>query len=89
MLAGLAQTVLFIALIPASILFKRVLKVQRLTTYFKESKFIRYSVYIFVATCVVRGLILISHSVWAFIEFDKFVKGKLGVDELILNYEDN
>ena len=86
---GLMQITLFFALIPARILFQKVLRVQKLTSYFKESKFFRRSVFIFVSTFIIRGLLLILHSIWAVVLFIKLKNGEVEVDDLIFGYESN
>ena len=69
-LAGLifsacAQIFMLFLLWPMSRMYKKALKLQKLTSYFKDKKFPRYSVRVFVISYVLRAMIIISHGVWA------------------------
>ena len=66
-LSAVSQFFMLFLLWPMSRMFKKALKLQKLTSYFKEKRFPRYSVRTFVISYVARALIIICHGVWAII----------------------
>ena len=62
-----SQFFMLFLLWPMSNMFKKALKLQKLTSYFKNNKFPRYSVRIFVISYVLRSVVIACYGVWAII----------------------
>ena len=64
-ISGTFQVVLLFALWPLSILFKKTIKMQKLTRYFRENR--KWTVRIFVFAYIMRSLVIIMHGAWAIV----------------------
>jgi len=80
---GFCQLLYLVALYPVYKLYKKVLRVQRLTNYFKKGQFPRRSVCVFVSIYVLRSFVVLIHSIWAFEVFLYLSRGSMEASQVI------
>ena len=89
-LSAASQFFMLFLLWPMSRMFNKALKLQKLTSYFKDKKFPRFSVRIFVISYVSRAVIIICHGVWAIIQWYGLSGSKSWTaDDIIEKYGEN
>ena len=85
-ITGCFQLIVLLLLWPMSHMFKKALRMQKLTEYFKKERLPRNSIIIFVICYVMRSLLTVAHGVWALREYIRFSNGDETSSDVMRHY---